>query len=88
MHSKTKNNKELAEIANKHGLTTVTLKTFVENILARMIFDGEKLTDLLIPLELSWKERSQRELSLMEDLIPQLKKLAQGAEISGLEAYE
>ena len=83
-----KYNKELAEIANKHGLTTVTLKTFVENILARMIFDGEKLTDLLIPLELSWKERSQRELSLMEDLIPQLKKLAQGAEISGLEAYE
>ena len=66
----------------------MTLKTFVENILARMIFDGEKLTDLLIPLELSWKERSQRELSLMEDLIPQLKKLAQGAEISGLEAYE
>ena len=83
-----KYNKELAEIANKHGLTTVTLKTFVENILARMIFDGEKLTDLLIPLELSWKERSQRELSLMEDLIPQLKKLAQGVEISGLEAYE
>ena len=83
-----KYNKELAEIANKHGLTTVTLKTFVENILARMIFDGEKLTDLLIPLELSWKERSQRELALMEDLIPQLKKLAQGAEISGLEAYE
>ena len=83
-----KYNKELAEIANKHGLTIVTLKTFVENILARMIFDGEKLTDLLIPLELSWKERSQRELALMEDLIPQLKKLAQGAEISGLEAYE
>jgi type I restriction enzyme R subunit len=53
-----------------------------------MIFDGEKLTDLLEPLELSWKERRVKELALMEDLVPQLKKLAEGAEISGLAAYE
>ena len=56
--------------------------------MARMIFDGEKLTDLLAPLELSWKERKAKELALMEDLIPQLKKLAQGHNISGLAAYE
>ena len=30
----------------------------------------------------------QRELALMEDLIPLLHKLAQGQEISGLGAYE
>jgi|SRR5690554_2951930 transcriptional regulator with XRE-family HTH domain len=44
--------------------------------------------DLLEPLELSWKERRTKELALMEDLVPQLKKLAQGREISGLAAYE
>lgn len=83
-----KNEKELAEIANKHGLQTKDLKPFVEKIMSRMIFDGEKLTDLLEPLELSWKERRVKELALMEDLVPQLIKLAQGREISGLAAYE
>ncbi|MFA7015637.1 MAG: HsdR family type I site-specific deoxyribonuclease, partial [Bacteroidales bacterium] len=83
-----KYDKELADIANKHGLQTAALKTFVEKIMSRMIFDGEKLTDLLEPLELSWKERRTKELALMDDLVPQLKKLAQGREISGLAAYE
>lgn len=83
-----KYNAELAKIANDHGLPTADLKAFVENILSRMIFDGEKLTDLLEPLELSWKERRVKELALMADLVPQLKKLAQGREISGLAAYE
>lgn len=83
-----KYNKELAVIAHKNGLQTADLKTFVEKILGRMIFDGEKLTDLLAPLELSWKERRVKELALMQDLVPQLKKFAQGREISGLAAYE
>jgi type I restriction enzyme R subunit len=83
-----KYNAEMAKIANDHGLPTADLKAFVENILSRMIFDGEKLTDLLEPLELSWKERRVKELALMADLVPQLKKLAQGREISGLAAYE
>ncbi len=83
-----KYNKELAAIAQQNGLQTADLKNFVEQILSRMIFDGEKLTDLLEPLELSWKERRVKELALMTDLVPQLKKLAQGREISGLAAYE
>jgi type I restriction enzyme R subunit len=83
-----KYNRELAEIANKNGLETAVLKTFVEQILNRMIFDGEKLTDLLEPLGLRWKERKAKELALMEDLVPLLKKQAQGEEISGLAAYE
>ena len=83
-----KYNKELAAIAHQHGLQTADLKNFVEKIMSRMIFDGEKLTDLLEPLELSWKERRVKELTLMADLVPQLKKLAQGREISGLAAYE
>lgn len=81
-------NKELADLAHKNGLKTADLKTFVEQIMSRMIFDGEKLTDLLEPLELSWKERRVKELALMADLVPLLKKLAQGREISGLAAYE
>ena len=83
-----KYNKEIATIANKHGLQTADLKKFIEKIMSRMIFDGEKLTDLLAPLDLNWKERRVKELALMEDLVPQLKKLAQGHEISGLAAYE
>ncbi len=83
-----KYNKEITAIAHKHGLPTADLKTFVENIMSRMIFDGEELTDLLEPLEPDWKQRSKAETALMNDLVPQLKKLAQGREISGLAAYE
>ena len=83
-----KYNKELAKIANDHGLQTTDMKRFVEQIMSRMIFDGEKLTDLMEPLELGWKQRSKAETALMADLVPQLKKLAQGREISGLAAYE
>ncbi|MCR5862690.1 hypothetical protein LRS05_11280 [Flavobacterium sp. J372] len=52
-----KNNKELLAIANKHNLPATTLKGFIDEVMNRMIFDGERLTDLLEPLELSWKER-------------------------------
>ena len=83
-----KYNNELAAFAHKHGLQTADLKAFVEMVMSRMIFDGEKLTDLLEPLELSWKERRVKELALMKDLVPQFKKIAQGREISGLAAYE
>jgi type I restriction enzyme R subunit len=83
-----KYDKELADIAKKHSLETGALKSFVEKIMTRMIFDGEELTDLLQPLQLNWKQRRVKELALMEDLVPQLKKIAQGREISGLAAYE
>lgn len=78
----------LREIAEKHQLATETLKKFIDDILNRMIFDGEKLTDLLAPLELGWKARRVAELALMEDLVPYLQKRVEGREISGLNAYE
>ena len=53
-----------------------------------MIFDGEQLTDLMEPLELGWRERRERELALMDDLISVLRKRAEGRDISGLNAYE
>lgn len=78
----------LTQIAEKHGLQTQALQTFVDGILDRMIFDGEQLTDLLAPLELGWKARRVAELALMEDLVPYLQKQAEGRDISGLDAYE
>ena len=83
-----KNARILAAIAQKHDLEPAALQTFVDEILFRMIFDGSQLSDLLAPLALGWKARTQKELALMEDLVPLLKKLAQGREISGLAAYE
>jgi len=80
--------KELADLAAKHGLPTDRLSDFVEGILNRMIFDGEQLVDLLAPLDLGWRERTQRELALMDDLVPLLKKRAGGRTVSGLSAYE
>ena len=83
-----KSAKELAATAEKHGIQTASLQTFVDGIMNRMIFDGEQLGDLLAPLELGWKARTKKELALMEDLVPLLKRIAQGREISGLTAYE
>lgn len=83
-----KNNWEINVIAKKHGIEIQSLQAFIQEIIDRMIFDGEKLSDLLAPLALSWRERTQKELDLMDDLIPFLKKLVDGREIVGLNAYE
>lgn len=80
--------KQLIDIAEKHNIALELLKPFVENIMNRMIFDGEKLNDLTEALDLGWKERAKKELALMDDLVPYLKQLAQGREIAGLNAYE
>lgn len=79
---------ELAAIAEQHGIERPALQGFVDSIIDRMIFDGEKLSELLEPLDLGWKARTQAELALMEELLPLLNKLAQGREIAGLAAYE
>ena len=83
-----KNAKELAAIAVRHGLATAALQSFVDGILDRMIFDGEKLSDLYAPYDLGWKERTRKETALMEDCAPYLVKRADGRDISGLSAYE
>jgi len=83
-----KNSTELNELAQKNGLEPASLEAFVDRVLDRYIFDGEQLTDLLAPLELGWKARRVKELALMEELTPLLKKMAKGRDISGLEAYD
>ncbi|WP_299501345.1 type I restriction endonuclease subunit R [uncultured Roseobacter sp.] len=83
-----KQSSEIKNLAQTHGLTTEALSDFVDTILQRMIFDGERLTDLMAPLDLGWRERRERELALMADLMPLLNKRAHGRDISGLDAYE
>jgi type I restriction enzyme R subunit len=80
--------KEMAATAARHGLDTVALQTFTDSIMSRMIFDGEQLNALFASLELGWKNRVQKELALMKDMAPLLKRLAGGREISGLNVYE
>jgi type I restriction enzyme, R subunit len=79
---------ELASIAARHGIATADLQTFVDSILQRMIFDGEQLSELYEPYDLGWKERTKKELLLMEECAPYLIKRAGEREISGLSAYE
>ena len=80
--------KELMAIAEKHDLGVASLQAFVNDIVERKIFDGEKLNDLLEPLDLGWRDRTRKETELMNDLVPLLKRLVPGQEISGLKAYE
>lgn len=80
--------KDMAALSGKHGLPVAAMQAFVDGILARRIFDGEQLTELLAPLDLGWKARTQKELALMGDLLPLLKRRAGGREIAGLRAYE
>src|SRR5205085_2026774 len=83
-----RNAAELAAVAHKHGLSTERFRAFTDTILQRMVFDGEQLTELMEPLGLGWRERRVKELALMDDLVPLLKKRAAGRNISGLNAYE
>ncbi|MCQ2320411.1 MAG: type I restriction endonuclease subunit R [Bacteroidales bacterium] len=83
-----KYNKELQRIAEAHQIAFEALKAFTDSIVERKIFDGEQLGDLLAPLNLSWRERTKAELSLMKELTPLLKRMSNGQNISGLSAYE
>ncbi len=79
---------EITALARTHGLSSESLSAFIETTLQRMIFDGEQLTDLMAPLNLGWRDRNKRELKLMKDLAPLLKKRTEGRTISGLSAYD
>jgi len=80
--------REIRSIASDIGISPESLCELVEDVTSRLVFDGEKLTDLLAPLDLAWKARKDAELILMRRLIPLLKTKTAGREISGLSAYE
>jgi len=83
-----KNAQAVAAIASGYGLRQAALQEFVDTTLSRLIFDGELLSDLFAAQDLGWKDRADKELALMAELLPLLKKLAKGRDISGLKAYE
>ena len=83
-----KKTREAAAIAARHGLDAAALQAFIDQVLQRRIFDGERLSDLMAPLGLGWKARTRKELALMDDLAPLLRKVGEGREIAGLSAYE
>lgn len=83
-----KTTQAIETMAKQHQLTADSLQYFIDYTLNRMVFDGDKLSELFTPLELGWKERGQRELALMKELKPLLEKQANGREIAGLAAYE
>lgn len=80
--------KQVADVAAGHGLAPAELQGFVDEVLQRRIFDGERLTTLLEPLGLGWRERVEKELALMSDLEPLLRRRADQREIAGLKVYE
>lgn len=80
--------KELITIAETHSISVSALQEFVHSIVERKIFDGEKLSELIAPLELGWKDRTKKETAIMIDLVPLLKRMVGGQKISGLSAYE
>ena len=79
--------KELKAVAEKHGLSVDSVQAFVNDIVERKFFDGEQLNTLLEPLDLGWRDRTRKETELMNDLVPLLRRLVPGQEISGLKAY-
>ena len=83
----TESSQQIKNLATAHGLEAQALQSFVDEILDRHVFDGELLTDLMAPLELGWKARSQAERALMKELVPLLNQRADGQEISGLSGY-
>ena len=83
-----KQRQAMHDLAAAYGLEADALEAFTAEVLDRMIFDGEKLTDLLAPLGLGWKDRQRKEQELMTGLIPLLKQRAAGRRISGLAAWE
>lgn len=80
--------KEVADVAVKHDLPVDALQAFVDDVLQRRIFDGERLTTLMEPLGLGWRDRVSKELALMNDLEPLLRRRAGHREVSGLKVYE
>jgi type I restriction enzyme, R subunit len=79
---------EMDNLAHKYYIDNKALNEFVDMTISRMILDADMLSELFIPLELGWKERGKKELELMNELIPLLKRKVGDNEISGLSAYE
>ncbi|MDE2127911.1 MAG: type I restriction endonuclease subunit R [Armatimonadetes bacterium] len=79
---------EVAELAARQGLNAEEVQRLVDEVLQRRIFNGDRLTTLLEPLGLGWRQRVEKELALMNELEPLLRRRAGEREIAGLKVYE
>lgn len=79
---------EVSAIAHKHTLDSEALHHLMRRTLERNILDHDMVQELFVPLDLGWKERTHREETLIRDLMPLLKKQAEGRDIAGLKEYE
>ena len=79
---------EINSIANDFQLGKDSLTAFITRTLDRLILDNDQLTELFEPLELGWRERVVKEKEFMTRIVPLLKRMAKGKEISGLNAWE
>ena len=79
---------EINSIASDFQLDKDRLMAFITRTLDRLILDNDQLTELFEPLELGWRERVAKEKEFMARIVPLLKRMAKGKEISGLNAWE
>lgn len=85
---KEKRERQIQDIARKNGLEPEQLRQFIQHTLDRMVLDPDRLNALFDAQNPGWKERRRMRNALMQDLVPLLKKMAEGREISGLSAFE
>ena len=83
-----KRSKKFDDVAKKHNLPSQAIESFVNTIVEGGVFDEDLLSELVVPLDLGWRERSKKELVIMADLLPIFKQLAGGKEIRGISIYE
>ncbi len=83
-----KQEKLIAEIAEKYQLNLQSLHEFIAHIVSRKVFDDDALRALFDPLGLNWKQRATKELEMIDELGVILHERADGQKISGLDAYE
>ncbi|MBS9777783.1 MAG: type I restriction endonuclease subunit R [Gammaproteobacteria bacterium] len=84
---KQRSDNAVIRIAEAHGIDAEGLRAVVKNIMWQQAIDGQALSELM-PDGLNWKGRKAKEAELMQDLLPELKKMLDGKAIKGEEFYE
>lgn len=79
-------NRQLQQLAHRHGVDQERLSAFIESTLDIMRYDDGRLSDLFTDADLDWLERVSRKNHLRADLIPLIRRRAAGQEVDNLPA--
>ena len=79
-------NRQLQQLAHRHGVDQERLSAFIESTLDIMRYDDGRLSDLFTDADLDWLERVSRKNHLRADLIPLIRRRAAGQEVDSLPA--